>query len=237
MFLPLKDNNPLRVIPFQIVTVGLIAACLATFLWQVSLPDEAEFEAILSFGMIPAVFFDFEELPASLAIVPAGATLITSMFMHAGWLHLGGNMLYLWVFGDNIEDAMGHAKFLVFYLLCGVAATLAHALSDPTSISPLIGASGAISGVLGAYLLLHPRVRVIVLLFYRIPLPLPAFIVLGGWVALQIYSAYLDGHLPAASPGDGGTAWWAHIGGFVAGMVLIPFMRRKGTPLFDRGRY
>ena len=118
-----------------------------------------------------------------------------------------------------------------------IAATLAHGLSDPASISPLIGASGAISGVLGAYLLLHPRVRVIVLLFYRIPLPLPAFIVLGGWVALQIYSAYLDGHLPAALPGDGGTAWWAHIGGFAAGMVLIPFMRRKGTPLFDRGRY
>jgi membrane associated rhomboid family serine protease len=235
MFLPLKDTNPLRVIPFQIVTAGLIAACVVTFLWQVSLPEEAVFEAILSFGMIPAVLFDFKDLPPDLAVVPVGATLITSMFMHAGWLHLGGNMLYLWVFGDNIEDAMGHVKFLVFYVLCGIAATLAHGLSDPDSISPLIGASGAVSGVLGAYLLLHPRVRVIVLLFYRIPLPLPAFIVLGCWVALQVYNVYLDGGLPDGE--DGGTAWWAHIGGFAAGMLLILVMKRKDVPLFDRGRY
>ena len=234
MFLPLKDTNPLRVIAFQTVTVGLIAACVATFLWQISLPQAAANEAILSFGMIPAVLFDFEELPADLAVIPAGATLVTSMFMHGGWLHLGGNMLYLWVFGDNIEDAMGHVKFVVFYVLCGTAAALAHGLSDPGSISPLIGASGAISGVLGAYLLLYPRVRVIVLLFYRLPLPLPAYIVLGGWVALQFYNVYLYGGLP---DGEGGTAWWAHIGGFAAGMALIPFMKRKGLPLFDRGRY
>lgn len=235
MFLPLKDSNPLKVIPFQIVTVGLIAACVVTFLWQISLPDEAGFEAVLSFGMIPAVIFDFEELPPELAIIPAGATLITSMFMHGGWLHLGGNMLYLWVFGDNIEDAMGHVRFIVFYVLCGTAAALAHGLSDPDSISPLIGASGAVSGVLGAYLLLHPKVRVIVLLFYRVPLPLPAFIVLGGWVALQAYNIYLDGGLPDVD--GGGTAWWAHVGGFVAGMGLILVMKRRDVPLFDRGRH
>ncbi len=235
MLLPLKDSNPLRVIPFQLVTIGLIAACVVTFLWQISLPQEAGIDAILSFGLIPAVLFDYGELPPDLAIIPASATVITSMFMHADWIHLGGNMLYLWVFGDNIEDSMGHVKFLIFYLLCGIAAALAHGLSDPDSISPLIGASGAVSGVLGAYLLLHPRVRVIVLLFYRIPLPLPAFIVLGGWVALQVYSVYLDGSLPAGD--EGGTAWWAHIGGFAAGMVLIPLMKRKDVPLFDRGRY
>jgi membrane associated rhomboid family serine protease len=235
MFLPLKDSNPLRVIPFQIVTAGLIAACVATYLWQVSLPAGAGTDAILSFGLIPAVLFDYGDLPPGLAVIPAGATLITSMFMHAGWLHLGGNMAYLWVFGDNIEDAMGHVRFLVFYVLCGIAAALAHGLSDPDSISPMIGASGAVSGVLGAYLLLHPKVRVIVLLFYRIPLPLPAFIVLGGWLALQVYNVYLDGGPPGAD--DGGPAWWAHIGGFAAGMVLIPFMRRKDVPLFDRGRY
>ncbi len=235
MFLPLKDSNPLKVIPFQIVTVALIAACVATFLWQFSLPEEAGFEAVLSFGMIPAVIFDFEELPPDLAVIPAGATLITSMFMHGGWLHLGGNMLYLWVFGDNIEDAMGHVRFIVFYVLCGTAAALVHGLSDPDSISPLIGASGAVSGVLGAYLLLHPKVRVIVLLFYRVPLPLPAFIVLGGWVALQAYNIYLDGGMPDVD--GGGTAWWAHVGGFVAGMGLILVMKRRDVPLFDRGRY
>ena len=234
MFLPLKDTNPLRFIPFQIVTVGLIAACVVTFLWQISLPEAAGFEAVLSFGVIPAVLFGVEELPPELAVIPVGATLITSMFMHGGWMHLGGNMLYLWVFGDNIEDAMGHVKFIVFYVLCGTAAVLAHGLSDPDSLSPLIGASGAISGVLGAYLLLHPRARVIVLLFYRLPLPLPAFIVLGGWVALQIYNVYLYGGLP---DGEGGTAWWAHIGGFAAGMALIPFMKRKDLALFDRGRH
>ena len=235
MFLPLKDSNPLRVIPYQIVTVGLIVACVATFLWQISLPEEAATVAIFRFGMIPAVLFDIEEMPAGFATIPAGATLVTSMFMHGGWIHLGGNMLYLWVFGDNVEDSMGHVKFIVFYVLCGTAAALAHGISDPGSVNPLIGASGAISGVLGAYLLLHPRVRVIVLLFYRLPLPLPAYIVLGGWVLLQFYNVYLDGQLPAGS--EGNTAWWAHIGGFAAGMALIPYMKRKDLPLFDRGRY
>ena len=235
MFLPLKDTNPLKVIPFQVVTAGLIAACVIAFVWQVSLPEQEGIQAILSYGMIPAVLFDIQELPPDLAVIPAGATILTSLFLHADWFHLGGNMLYLWVFGDNIEDAMGHVKFLAFYLLCGIAAALAHGLSDPDSISPLVGASGAISGVLGAYLLLHPKVRVLVLLFYRVPLRLPAFIVLGGWVALQVYNVYADGSLPGND--DGGTAWWAHIGGFVAGMVLIVPMRRKGVPLFDRGRY
>jgi len=235
MFLPLKDSNPLRVIPFQVVTAGLIAACVATFVWQISLPAEAGNDAIFSFGMIPAVLFDIRDLPPDLAVIPIGATLVTSMFMHADWLHLGGNMLYLWVFGDNIEDAMGHVRFIVFYVLCGAAAALAHGFSDPSSISPLIGASGAVSGILGAYLLLHPKVRVIVLLFYRIPLPLPAFIVLGGWVGLQVYNVYQGGGL--AESDEGGTAWWAHIGGFAAGMLLILIMRRRDVPLFDRGRY
>lgn len=235
MFLPLKDSNPLRVIPFQIVTAGLIAACVATFLWQISLPAAAGTDALYSFGMIPAVLFDIRDLPPDLAVIPIGATLVTSMFMHADWLHLGGNMLYLWVFGDNIEDAMGHVRFIVFYVLCGAAAALAHSFSDPQSISPLIGASGAVSGILGAYLLLHPKVRVIVLLFYRIPLPLPAFIVLGGWLGLQVYNVYQGGGLTESD--DGGTAWWAHIGGFAAGVLLILIMKRRDVPLFDRGRY
>jgi membrane associated rhomboid family serine protease len=235
MFLPLKDSNPLRVIPFQLVTVALIAACVATFLWQASLPRDAMLGEVLRYGTIPAVLFHNETLPPEYAVIPAGATLVTSMFLHADWLHLGGNMLFLWVFGDNVEDAMGHVKFLVFYIVCGVAAAFAHALSDPSSLNPMIGASGAVSGVLGAYLLLHPRVRVIVLLFYRLPLPLPAFVVLGGWIGLQVYNIYTAAGLPHAE--EGGTAWWAHVGGFATGMMLITFMRRPGIPLLDRGRY
>ncbi len=234
MFLPLKDSNPLRVIPFQVVTAGLIVACIAVYVWQVSLGERAAMEAVLGLGAIPAVLFDSRELAPELVLIPAWGTVLTSMFLHADWLHLGGNMLYLWVFGDNIEDAMGHLRFLVFYVVCGIVAVLAHSFMQPDSVSPLVGASGAISGVLGAYLVLHPRVRVLVLAFYRVPLPLPAYIVLGGWVILQVVNVYVEGMTPVADAG--GTAWWAHIGGFVAGVLLIPVMRRRGVPLFDRGR-
>ena len=234
MLLPLKDSNPLKVIPFQLVTVAIIALCVGVFAWQALLPERAEVEAVMSYGMIPAVLFDRLALPPQLAVIPPEATVLTSMFLHADWLHLGGNMLYLWVFGDNIEDSMGHVRFVAFYLLCGVAAALTHGLIDPHSTTPLIGASGAISGVLGAYLLLHPRVRVIALLLFRfpLPLPLPAYVVLGGWILLQVFNVYVGGGIPA----EGGTALWAHIGGFVAGALLIVPMRRKGLPLFDRGR-
>jgi membrane associated rhomboid family serine protease len=234
MFLPLKDSNPLKVIPYQLVTVAIIALCVAVFLWQSVLPEPAAEAVAWSYGVIPAVLFDRLELPPELAVIPAEATVVTSMFLHAGWLHLGGNMLYLWVFGDNVEDSMGHARFAIFYLLCGVAAVLTHGLIDPLSTSPLIGASGAISGVLGAYLMLHPKVRVVALVMFKIPLPLPlpAYVVLGGWILLQFLNVYTGG----AAPDAGGTAWWAHIGGFVAGALLIVPLRRKGLPLFDRGR-
>ncbi len=233
MFLPLKDSNPLRIIPFQIVTAGLIAVCVAVYLIQHFLPDRDAVRMILAFGTIPAVVLDRRELDPSLAAIPAWATLVTAQFLHSGWLHLGGNMLYLWVFGDNIEDAMGHARFLLFYVVCGVAAGMAHVLSGPESLNPVIGASGAVSGVLGAYLVLHPRVRVLVLAFYRVPIPLPAYLVLGGWAALQLFNVYWDG----AMPGESNTAWWAHIGGFVAGAILVIPMRRRGVPLFDgKGR-
>lgn len=230
MFLPLKDSNPLRVIPFQIVTAGLIAACVAVYLWQHFLPDREATRMILGLGAIPAVVTDRVALTPALALVPAWLTLVTAQFLHGGWLHLGGNMLYLWVFGDNIEDAMGHGRFLLFYLACGVAAGLAQVLSAPESINPVIGASGAVSGVLGAYLVLHPRVRVLVLAFKWLPLRLPAYLVLGGWAALQLFNSYLDGN----GIGDGDVAWWAHIGGFIAGAILVVPMRRKAVPLFDR---
>ena len=215
--IPLHDDNPTEIAP--LFTVGLIVACVAVFLWQLGLGEEAGFHALYSFGLVPAVLFDHVELPEALARVPATATLFTSMFMHGGWGHLLGNLLYLWIFGNNIEDRFGHVRFLLFYLLCGVAAALAQALPDTTSQVPMVGASGAISGVLGAYLLLFPRARVLVVIpigLYPYTVRLPALVVLGFWFLLQLISQL------ASEPGLGGVAFRAHIGGFVAGMALLP---------------
>jgi membrane associated rhomboid family serine protease len=151
------------------------------------------------------------------------------MFLHGGLAHLLGNMLYLWIFGNNVEGAMGHGRYAVFYALCGISAALAQALPDPDSTLPMIGASGAISGVLGAYLLLYPRARVLVVIplgFYLYSTYLPALAVLGLWFLLQVLSSVL------APAGEGGVAWFAHMGGFIAGMALIPAFRRRGVPLF-----
>jgi membrane associated rhomboid family serine protease len=218
---PLSDDNP-RQGPAT-VTWSLIAVCVAVFLWQFSLGEAGEV-AIYGFGMIPARLFGGAELSAAIPTVSPPLTIVTSMFMHGGFLHLGGNMLYLWIFGDNVEDSMGHLRFLVFYVACGAAAALAQAWVDPASTIPMVGASGAISGVLGAYILLHPRATVrtlIVLGFFVTIVHVPAAIVLGIWFVMQFLSA-------AAMPtGEGGVAFWAHVGGFVAGVVLVfPFKRR-----------
>ncbi|NCF09469.1 MAG: rhomboid family intramembrane serine protease [Gammaproteobacteria bacterium] len=215
--IPLHDDNPTETVP--LFTVGLIAACVAVFLWQLGLGEEGGIRALYSFGLVPAVLFDHVELPEALARVPASATLFTSMFMHGGWAHLLGNLLYLWIFGNNIEDRFGHLRFLLFYLLCGVAAALAQALPDTASQVPMVGASGAISGVLGAYLLLFPQARVLVVIpigLYPYTVRLPALVVLGFWFLLQLVSQL------ASEPGQGGVAFRAHIGGFVAGMALLP---------------
>lgn len=218
---PLSDDNP-REGP-AIVTWALIVACVLIFLWQLSLGRSGDI-AIYGFGMIPARLFGEAELSAAIPTVSAPATVVTSMFMHGGFLHLGGNMLFLWIFGDNVEDSMGHFRFLLFYLLCGVCAALGQAFVDPSSTIPMVGASGAISGVLGAYILLHPRATVrtlIILGLFITVVHVPAVIVLGLWFLMQFISA-------AAMPtGEGGVAFWAHVGGFVAGMVLVfPFKRR-----------
>lgn len=223
---PLSDDNP-RERP-AIVTWSLIGACVVVFLWQLSLGQGGEV-AIYGFGMIPARLFGKAELSAAIPTVSPLLTVVTSMFMHGGLLHLGGNMLYLWIFGDNVEDSMGRFRFLVFYLACGTIAALAQAWIDPTSTVPMVGASGAISGVLGAYILLHPRATVrtlVVLGFFITIVNVPAMIVLGLWFVMQFLSA-------AAMPtGEGGVAFWAHVGGFVAGMVLVfPFKRREVTLL------
>jgi membrane associated rhomboid family serine protease len=226
-FIPLHDDNPTTHAP--VVTVALIGTAVAVFLWQTRLDPTAGDLAALAFGAIPALLFGEASLDAGIARLPAVLTLLTSLFLHGGWLHLGGNMLYLWIFGNNVEDAMGHGRFLVFYLVCGLLATLAHALSDPFSTVPVIGASGAISGVLGAYLLLHPRAKIVVLIVPLV-LRLPAWLVLLGWFAMQGISAF------AAQADGGGVAWWAHIGGFCAGMVLLMPFRRPGVALLDRDR-
>jgi membrane associated rhomboid family serine protease len=226
--IPLRDENPTRTTPF--VTYALLASCVLTFLWQTSLSERAEQATVYGLGMIPASLLGHAELSPRLAVVPPAATVITSMFLHGGWLHLGGNLLYLWVFGNNVEEAMGHVRYLLFYLVCGVAAALAQALPDPSSTVPMIGASGAISGVLGAYTLLHPHARVLVWVPLGGLLYLPAALVLGLWFLIQL--------LATAFAGDqsGGIAFGAHIGGFLAGLALVALFKRPGVPLLDRRR-
>ena len=229
--LPLHDDNPARRPP--LVTTTLVVACILVFVWQALLGEEAGQVAVLALGAIPAVLFDRAELAPELVWVPAWATVLTSMFLHGGFWHLFGNMLYLWIFGNNVEDATGHVRFVVFYMVCGAVAAGAHALSDPDSTVPMIGASGAISGVLGAYLLLFPRARVLVgipLGFYLHTLYLPAIWVLAFWFALQLLSVL------ASDPAAGGVAWLAHIGGFVGGLVLIPLFKRRGIRLWAPAR-
>jgi membrane associated rhomboid family serine protease len=228
---PISDDNPRRhVTPY--VNWSLVAICILFFLYQVGLGME-EPRLVVSLGMIPARLFGYGDLPPDLAIVPAWATILTSTFLHGGWLHLGGNMLYLWIFGDNIEDSMGHVRYFVFYFLCAAAAALSQGLVDPSSEIPMIGASGAISGVLGAYILLHPSatIRVFIFLgFFFTIAHVPAWIVLGVWFLLQLLSA---AGTPASEPG---IAFWAHIGGFIAGAVLVPVFRRRDIPLMEPPR-
>lgn len=224
MFIPLYDSNPTHRIPFHYVTVAIIILCVLTFLWQASLEPHVAQEAIFAFGAIPAVVLGERTLPPDLAIIPPQLSLMTSMFMHGGWMHLIGNMVFLWVLGDNVEDAMGHGRYGVFYLACGLVAALCHIMADTASVVPMVGASGAISGIIGAYLLLHPKARIHVLVSWWV-VALPAWIALGGWIGLQFFNV--------AMGGGGNVAWWAHIGGAVAGIVLIPFFKHRDIALFD----
>jgi rhomboid family protein len=233
VFIPISDDNPLRAIRLQWVTLGLISVNVLVFLLELFGEGPGTQAAIVSLAVVPSELFQLQDLgagaaPTSLGIaMPEWLTLITYQFLHGSVLHLLSNMLFLWVFGDNVEDALGHVRFLIFYLLCGVAGGLAHAALLPASELPLIGASGAVSGVIAAYLMLHPRVRVWVLAFRFFPLRLAAVWVLGFWAVSQFV-------MVVVAPADE-VAWWAHIGGMVAGAVLVLFMRRPGVKLFDRG--
>jgi membrane associated rhomboid family serine protease len=227
MFIPLHDANSLKYIKVQYVTISLIA--INVVVWLVTgLASTQAFSdaAVVGLGYIPAVVFDFADLEPGLVLVPENATYITYAFLHGDFMHLASNMLFLWVFGDNVEDALGHFRFLLFYLVCAAAGALVHGLVEPSSEAPLIGASGAVSGVVAAYFLLHPKVRVWVLVFFRIPLPLPAVIPLAFWIAQQFYMLAVDG--------DGSVSWGAHVGGILAGAFLVIVLRRRGVPLFDR---
>ncbi|MCX7608238.1 MAG: rhomboid family intramembrane serine protease [Anaerolineales bacterium] len=227
--IPIRDENPTRRVPF--VNYTLIALNVLVFLWQVSLGPYGE--AVLYWmAFIPRNLmtgFDLGDLRA----------IFTSMFMHAGLAHLLGNMLYLWIFGDNVEDALGHARYLLFYLAGGTAASLTHTLLYPTSTIPTVGASGAIAATLGAYLLLFPHRRVVTLIpfgFFIQVARIPAIFVLGMWFLLQLF----EGTLALGMPLLGGVAFWAHIGGFVFGMLVGPRLRLRPRPVIyyeDWGRW
>ncbi|MEP3045360.1 MAG: rhomboid family intramembrane serine protease [Roseibium sp.] len=227
MFLPLHDHNRLDHVPRPYVNLALIAANVLVFFFvQGGGIQQSMIGSSYSYGLVPAVFFDIRDLEPHLQILPEWAGIITYAFLHGDFMHLLGNMLFLWVFGDNVEDAMGHFRYLVFYLICAAAGGYAYAVLDASSEVPLVGASGAVSGVVAAYLMLHPRVKIWVLAFGRFPLRLSAKWVLGAWVVFQFVNFGLAG--------DSQVAWIAHIGGMVAGAVLILFFRRKGVLLFDR---
>ena len=209
--IPLRDVIPSRSTPF--VTIAIIVTNAAVFLYQLSLGDRGQ-----------AFIFDYGLVPAEFSLL----TLVTSMFLHGGLLHVGGNMLYLWIFGDNVEDRMGPARFLMFYLLCGTAAALAQTWMVPSSQVPMVGASGAIAGVMGAYFLMYPRSRIVTLIpiFIFIQLvEVPAVVFLGIWFLIQFVSGVGTAMSPEAGI-TGGVAFWAHVAGFVAGLVAVPVFRR-----------
>jgi membrane associated rhomboid family serine protease len=214
--IPLRDDNPVRGIP--VVTILTILACMAVYLWQVSLPPQMKQTAITLLGFMPALLFGSARIEGDTWVSPAGS-IFTAMFLHGGFFHLAGNMLYLWIFGDNVEDRMGRGRFIAFYLICGAIAALAQALPDTRSTVPMIGASGAVSGVLGAYVVLYPRANVLVAMPFLLA-RVPALIALGVWFAGQLASSIL------AQPGAGGVAFAAHIGGFIGGAVLIRWFVR-----------
>ena len=227
--IPIKDINPTE--RFAIVTLLIIALNIAVFLYELVLGPQAGEMFVNSFALVPKRLFS--RVPETSHAVPAGAALFTSMFLHGGFLHIAGNMLYLWIFGNNVEDSMGRIRFIIFYFLCGIIAAYTHALANAASTVPMIGASGAISGVLGAYLILYPRARVLTLIAFGLyirTIEVPAMFVLGFWFVLQFLSAFI-----AAGTG-GGIAWYAHIGGFVAGILLIGIFKRRDVAWWGRRR-
>lgn len=230
--IPLRDENPSR--RFPLVTVSIIAANLAVFFYQLSLPSTQLPAFFNTWSFVPARFFAD---PWSLEQI---ATVFTAMFMHSGWVHIGGNMLYLWIFGNNVEDRLGRGPFLMFYLTCGIAAAALQASIVPASTVPILGASGAIAGILGAYLLLYPGAAILTLIpivFIFEVARVPAFLVIGFWFVLQLANGLAS--LSPAVAQAGGVAWFAHVGGFLAGFALaLPYwVRGRWGRRYRGGRY
>lgn len=228
--IPISDDNPTRLVP--VMTWAIIGLCVVVYLWERSLGRDMDV-AVAVLGFTPASLFRHRVAVHGFVSPPPIETIFTSMFMHGGLLHIAGNMLYLWIFGNNVEDAMGHVRFIIFYLASGIAAALTLAYIDPLSRIPMVGASGAISGVLAAYMLLFPRARVTVIvplgiIFY--PIAMSAFWVVCFWFLLQLVSAGLS------DPNQPGVAWWAHVGGFAAGLIMTPVLKSAEFPLFGERR-
>ncbi len=220
--IPLRDSNPSRGMP--LVTILLILANTVMFIYELTLGPAQLNQFVFTFGVVPARLTG-----AAGPAMPAGGgieTFLTSMFLHGGWLHLIGNMWFLWIFGDNVEDYLGHLRFLLFYLFCGLAAGLIHVAFNLSSTLPTVGASGAIAGVLGAYLLLFPRARILTLVpvFFVFLLEIPAYVILIYWFVLQFLSGTAS--IVGGAAAQGGVAWWAHVGGFVVGLALVKILAR-----------
>ena len=219
----------------RLVTLALVAANVLAFFLELSRPSEAALQSFIqAWGVVPREYSAGADLAPRIPL-PFWSTLVTSMFLHGGWMHLGGNMLYLWIFGDNLEKVMGHVRFLIFYLVCGVAAGLAHIAFNSRSNVPTVGASGAISGILGGYMMMFPRNRVRVLTRGGV-MAVPAFVMLGLWILIQLVSGF--GAVATTEETGGGVAFMAHVGGFVAGLILVKLFAAgrgvagvRGTPL------
>lgn len=222
MVIPLYDNDPLDRNPYAFVTWTLIVINVVVFLVELNVSETTDLAIVRDLALIPAAITGKVTLGGNL---PPILSVFTYIFLHAGWSHIIGNMLFLWVLGDNIEDAMGSVRFLFFYMLCGAAGGLAHLFVYPDSTVPLVGASGAVAGVVAAYFILRPCAKIFVLVFGLIPLRLGSAWVLGFWALMQIWNVL--------TPAKGDTAWWAHIGGLLAGAVLVVLLRRPELPLFE----
>ena len=226
--IPFRDNIPSR--SFPVINIGIILTNVVVFFYELAQGRHLD-RFIMHYGVVPAAVFAWPEtnLPIKVIALP----FLTSMFLHAGWLHLIGNMWYLWIFGDNVEDRLGHFAYLMFYLLSGFAAGIVHTIFNYNVRVPSIGASGAIAGVLGAYLVSYPFARVLTLVpvFFFFVIEIPAIIVLGFWFVMQFLYGATALAVPVANAG-GGVAWWAHVGGFIAGMILVGLFPRKDRPRY-----
>ncbi len=232
--IPFRDNIPSR--SFPLINVSIIIANVLVFFYELSLGGRAFEGFVLRYGIVPAavVAWPQSHLPLTAVTIP----FFTSMFLHGGWLHLIGNMWYLWIFGDNVEDRLGHLTYLAFYLLCGFGAAIVHTVLNAGTTVATIGASGAIAGVLGAYVVSYPFARVLTLLpifiFIQV-IEVPAIIVLGLWFIVQFLSGTAS--LAITGPTAGGVAWWAHVGGFIIGIILVGLFPRKDRPVYRYSQY